>query len=144
MLTTKCLGIWMDHANANIIEFADGPLETNIIQSQFTHEVKEDVLGRSEYGMHKKEQHQQSNFYKKIGDVIRNYTDVILFGPTKAKTELFNMLRADHILKKLRSLFYRQIKCLLTSNMPLSGIILQKRSFDSNFRNTESRNDSTN
>lgn len=101
MITTKCLGIWMDHANANIIEFADGPLETNIIQSQFTHEVKEDILGRSEYGMHKKEQSQQSDFYKKIGDVIRNYTDVILFGPTKAKTELFNMLREDHNFERI-------------------------------------------
>ena len=39
MTTTKCLGICMDHANANLIEFADGPLETNIIQSKFTHAV---------------------------------------------------------------------------------------------------------
>lgn len=111
MTTKKCLGIWMDHANANIIEFADGPLETNIIQSQFTHEVKEDILGRSEYGMHKKEQHQQSNFYKKIGEVIRKYTDVILFGPTKAKTELFNMLKADHNFEKIA------IKVIQTDNM---------------------------
>jgi stalled ribosome rescue protein Dom34 len=111
MTTTKYLGIWMDHANANIIEFADGPLETNIIRSQFTHEVKEDVLGRSEYGMHKKEQHQQSDFYKKIGEVIRNYTDVILFGPTKAKTELFNMLREDHNFEKIA------INVLQTSKM---------------------------
>jgi hypothetical protein len=101
MITTKCLGIWMDYANANIIEFAEEPLETNIIQSQFTHEVKEDVLGRSVYGMHNKEQNQQSDFYKKIGEIIRNYTDVILLGPTRAKTGLFNMLRADHNFEKI-------------------------------------------
>jgi len=101
MTTTKYLGICMDHANANLIEYADGPLETNMIHSKFTHEVKEDVLGRSEYGMHKKEQHQQSDFYKKIGAIIRNYTDVILFGPTNAKTELFNLLRADHNFEKI-------------------------------------------
>lgn len=101
MVTTKCLGIWMDHANANLIEFADGTLETNIIHSKFTHEVKEDVLNRSEYTMHKKEQHLQSAFYKKIGKVISNYTDVILFGPTSAKAELLNLLNEDHNFAKI-------------------------------------------
>ena len=59
----------MDHSNAYLMEFSTGGVETKIIQSTFTHQAKEQTLSKSEYGMHKKEQHQQSEFYKKIGGV---------------------------------------------------------------------------
>jgi ADP-heptose:LPS heptosyltransferase len=45
--------------------------------------------------MHVKEQHLQSEYYRKLGETIRNYNEVVLFGPTDAKTELLNILRAD-------------------------------------------------
>jgi hypothetical protein len=38
----------------------------------------------------------QYGYYLQLGDVIRSYETVLLFGPTEAKTELFNLLRADH------------------------------------------------
>ncbi|MEO8173232.1 MAG: hypothetical protein ABI581_09125 [Sediminibacterium sp.] len=96
MTPKKNLGIWMDHASAHLTDITPGPAETNIIESEFTHEVKSDTLGNSEHVMHNKEQQQQSAFYKRLGDTIKNYDDVILFGPTDAKTELLNLLRADH------------------------------------------------
>ena len=46
--------------------------------------------------MHNKEQHQLSEFYTKLGETIKHYQEVLLFGPTSAKTELLNVLRADH------------------------------------------------
>jgi nitrogenase subunit NifH len=98
----KSLGIWMDHSNANLMEFTAEPIETKIIESKFTHEEKEQSLGKSEHIMHNKEQHQQSDYYKKLGDAIRNYDEVILFGPTNAKTELLNVLRADHRFEKIK------------------------------------------
>ena len=101
MTTIKQLGIWMDHSNAHLMEFSTGAVETRVIQSTFTHQSKEQTLGKSEYGMHKKEQHQQTGFYKKIGEVIKDYTSVLLFGPTSAKNELFNMLRLDHNFEKI-------------------------------------------
>ena len=52
--------------------------------------------------MHQKEQHEHYDYYKKIGEAIRNYQDVLLFGPTTAKTELFNMLKADHHFEKIK------------------------------------------
>ena len=52
--------------------------------------------------MHQKEQHEHRDYYKKIGEAIRNYQDVLLFGPTTAKTELFNMLKADHHFEKIK------------------------------------------
>ncbi len=102
MITAKRLGIWMDHSNANLMEFTSNPIETKTIHSTFTHEAKEHTLSKSEYGMHKKEQHQHSDYYKKLGEVIKNYTAVVLFGPTSAKAELFNLLREDHNFEKIR------------------------------------------
>ena len=96
MITAKNLGIWMDHSSAHLMEFTTDPIETKIIGSKFTHEAKVNSLEKSEHLMHNKEQHQQSEYYKKLGETIRNYEEVILFGPTKAKEELFNVLRADH------------------------------------------------
>ena len=46
--------------------------------------------------MHNKEQHEQSEYYKKLGEVIINYDDVILFGPTDAKAELCNYLKTNN------------------------------------------------
>jgi stalled ribosome rescue protein Dom34 len=102
MTTATNLGIWMDHSNAHLMEFTTEPLTTMIISSRFTHREKEHSIGKSEDGMHQKEQHEHQDYYKKIGEAIKNYQDVLLFGPTTAKTELFNMLKADHHFEKIR------------------------------------------
>jgi len=102
MTKEKKLGIWMDHSNAHLIEFTATPAEDNIITSKFTHEEKGHSLGKSEHVMHNKEQHQQSEYYKKLGEAIKEYDDVILFGPTNAKVELLNTLRADHRYEKIK------------------------------------------
>jgi hypothetical protein len=84
------------------MEFTTDPIATTTIASKFTHEEKEQSSGKSENLMHNKEQHQQSEYYKKLGEAIKNYENVILFGPTNAKTELFNVLRADHRFEKIK------------------------------------------
>ena len=60
--------------------------------------------------MHNKEQHQQSDYYKQLGEIIKNYTEVILFGPTDAKVELFNILKADHHFAKIKIEFQQADK----------------------------------
>jgi hypothetical protein len=102
MTTAKYLGIWMDHSNAHLMEFTADPIETKTLESKFTHEVKAQSLGKSEALMHNKEQHQQSDYYKHLGKIIKNYEEVILFGPTQAKVELSNILRADHHFDKIK------------------------------------------
>ena len=101
-LKAKNLGIWMDHAKAHLMEFTTDPITTNIISNPYSHREKEHSLGKSEDGMHNKEQHSQHEYYKKLGDIIRNFQDVLLFGPTNAKVELLNLLRADHQFEKIR------------------------------------------
>ena len=102
MTTARNLGIWMDHSSAHLMEFTTDPIKTNIILSEFTHEEKEAALNKSENLMHNKEQHQQSKYYKKLGDSIKDYDEVFLFGPTDAKMELLNFLRTDNKYSKIK------------------------------------------
>ena len=96
MKTEKNLGIWMDHQNAHLMEFTTDPIQTITIDSKFTHEAREESLQKGEGLMHHKEQHEEAAYYKELGEIIREYNHVILFGPTEAKVELFNRLRKDH------------------------------------------------
>ncbi len=96
MTTVKQIGIWMDHSSAHLIEFTGGPMTTTIIESTFTHDQKEESLSKSENLMHNKEQHKHAEYYKKIGETIKHYNEILLFGPTDAKLELCNLLKADH------------------------------------------------
>lgn len=96
MVIEKSVGIWMDHQDAHVMEFTTDPIKTVTVESKFTHQEKEKTLHRGENLMHNKEQHEEAQYYKAIGEIILNYNDVILFGPTDAKTELLNVLRKDH------------------------------------------------
>ena len=102
MKKENCIGIWMDHSSANLMEFTTDPIETNTIESPFTHQEKEDGLVKSESLMHNKEQHEQKAFYKYLEGKILGYTDVILFGPTNAKVELYNILKTNHLYKDIK------------------------------------------
>jgi len=101
MTTKKNLGIWMDHASAHVMEIAD-PIVTRIIVSESTPEEKEKTLQKGESMMHNKEQQQQGEYYKSLGETIKNYDDVLLFGPTDAKAELLNILKADLSFSKIK------------------------------------------
>lgn len=97
----KQLGIFMDHNSAHLIEYATENNETRTIVSKFNHNEKTHSLSKNENLMHNKEQHQQAEYYKKIGEHIREYNHILLFGPTAAKSELLNKLKADHNFEKI-------------------------------------------
>ena len=102
MKTIKRLGIWMDHSIAYLMELTNDRIIQNSVVSEFTHEEKEFSLSKNEKLMHNKEKHQQSSYYKKLCDSIKNYQEVILFGPTSAKNELLNLLRTDHLFDNIK------------------------------------------
>ena len=52
--------------------------------------------------MHNKEQQQQAAYYKALGEAIKDYDDVLLFGPTDAKAELLNILKTDTHFSKIK------------------------------------------
>jgi len=101
----------MDHSRARLIEFTNFSFSSRIIMSDFNHDEKTKSLEKSENLMHNKEQHQQSEYFKKIADKIQDFNDIVLFGPTDAKTELFNILKKNHRFSNIN------IEVMPTDNM---------------------------
>jgi len=46
MKTDKCLGIWMDYSKAHLMELLPGNMQTQTIESAFTHEVKAESIDK--------------------------------------------------------------------------------------------------
>lgn len=100
MKTFKSIGIFMDHENARFIS-NNKHIQPNI-KSKFNHLEKiKSLNSHGENLMHNKEQHLQLDFYNQIAEVIKNYDSVLLFGPTEAKNELFNILKSNHLFDKI-------------------------------------------
>jgi stalled ribosome rescue protein Dom34 len=101
MKTQKKVGIWMDHLNANLIDLkaTDG---NRTITSKFNYDVQDEAIRKSENGMHNKRQQLTEDYYKEIADVILMYNHVLLFGPTNAKTELYNYIMEDLRFKDIK------------------------------------------
>lgn len=91
----------MDHANAHIMEYSLDPAKLSVISSKFTHEEKAESSEKGESLMHNKEQHERAAYYKQIGEIIRQYNEVLLFGTTTAKVELYNTLKDNHLFEKI-------------------------------------------
>lgn len=102
MKDIKQLGIWMDHSNAYLMELTNDIIVTNRVVSELSNHNTEYNFYKGEKLIHKKEQHLQLNYYKKIGDIIKKYQSVILFGPTNAKSELLNLVKTDHLFDDIR------------------------------------------
>lgn len=89
------LGIWMDHSNADLIELSNEKVikKTLKIAPAFLGPLEN--LRLNESLITNKEQNHLTDFYQRISDVIKNFDEVLLYGPTQAKTELFNKLKKD-------------------------------------------------
>jgi hypothetical protein len=96
MKTPKRLSVWMDHTTAHLMEISVQPFEIETIDSNFNNEVKLESIKHGENSMHNKEQQLMLTYYKKLVEIIRNYDEILLFGPTNAKTELYNLIEKDH------------------------------------------------
>lgn len=86
------IAIYMDHFSANLIEFSKSAKNMKTIKSEFNHFEKEKILQKGESHLHNKEQDLQIKFYKEIASNCLNYSQLLLFGPTTAKTELQTIL----------------------------------------------------
>jgi stalled ribosome rescue protein Dom34 len=98
MSTKNKLGIWMDHSIAHLMEFTSNHFEIETIELEFSETKKTESLEMSENSKQKN----LSNYYKKLGETIKNYKRIILFGPTNAKVELFDLLSEDYRFLKIK------------------------------------------
>jgi hypothetical protein len=91
----KRIGICLTHQRAHLMELSSNPLETKTIESTFTYETKIQSLKKAEKSIEHKEEDGKKAFYKKLGVIIRHFDEVLLFGATKSKNELYNLLSSD-------------------------------------------------
>jgi stalled ribosome rescue protein Dom34 len=103
MKTIKQLGIYLDHASANLIDFTDNKTDPQTVVSDFDIQDKHETLQRSEIEMHNKEQDRQRAYFKKIAALASDYNEIVLFGPTTAKTELLHFLQKDNSFVKIKT-----------------------------------------
>ena len=101
MNNIRKLGIWMDHSNAYLMELANDIIVQRVVSELTNHETEFNFY-KGEKLIHKKEQHLQLSYYKKIGDIIKKYQEVVLFGPTDAKNELLNQIKTDHLFEGIK------------------------------------------
>jgi ADP-heptose:LPS heptosyltransferase len=102
MKSIKQLGIWMDHSIANLIELTNDTPVIKTVESQSNYRQEKPNLKKDENLMQNKEQGQLSEYFKRLSDVIIEYQEVLLFGPTDAKTELLNKLKDNHQFEKIK------------------------------------------
>jgi stalled ribosome rescue protein Dom34 len=101
MHTIKKIGVWMDYAEANLID-VNKDVQHVTIHSEFNHHMKQEALERSERIMHNKEHHLHEAYFNEIAEHLLNYNEVLLFGPTQAKFELRNFLNKQHNFHHIR------------------------------------------
>ncbi|MEO7979227.1 hypothetical protein [Flavobacterium sp.] len=102
MKTINQLGIYLDHASANLIDFNANDKDNQSVMSEFDMQDKHETLQRSESEMHHKEQNKQRAYFKKIATLVIGYNELVLFGPTTAKTELLHFLQKDNSFAKIK------------------------------------------
>jgi len=103
MKNIKQLGIWMDHSNAYLLEVINDTIETERVVSELSDPEAEFNFYKGEKLINKKERHLQLKYYKNLGEIIKKYQEVVLFGPTDAKSELLNLLKTDHLFEKIKT-----------------------------------------
>ena len=107
MKSSKKLAVYLDHSSAKLFDFGIDAIEFKVIESEFTFQDRKAIFHKGESHLHNKEQHLQQKYYNEIGDAVLDFDNVLLFGPTDAKTELFNVLmesnRFGHIKLKVKT-----------------------------------------
>ena len=130
--TNKLLGIWMDDSNAHLIEPMEDETKIETIHSLY--KSRERIAGQkptgmrvgknrasnNEYSKHMRKEEYQAHYYNTIGDRIRNYNEILLFGPTRAKNKLFNLLTEDKRFKNVT--FHVEVENNMTKNQMKSYV----------------------
>ncbi|MGV8964299.1 MAG: hypothetical protein ACOH2V_13095 [Candidatus Saccharimonadaceae bacterium] len=102
MKSSKKLGIWMDHSTAHIMELLNDKIIIITLESTPAFPDQVENLRMDEKLMHNKSQNKDADFYEKLSKIIIDYNEVLLFGPTDAKTELYNLLKENRRFENIK------------------------------------------
>ena len=101
MKKNKQLSIWMDYSNALLMELYNHMIVSTRIAVK-PPENDDEKTNAPNLPNHTEEQiRHQEDYFKEISDVVINYQEVLLFGPTEAKSELLAILKKDHHFKNI-------------------------------------------
>ena len=103
MKANKKLGIYIDYTSAYLMELINKNIISRTIEFESVDnnaDTNPDNLDEKDFS--KKQHHLQSAYFIEISDIISNYNQVILFGPSESKTELFNLLEFNHDFDHIR------------------------------------------
>lgn len=102
MKTTKRLAIYLDHSSAKLIEFDREVNETKTVFYNYSNNDRNESLGRSEKEIENRKLNSEKIYFKELSGYILQFDEVVLFGPTEAKTELFNILRKNNKFDEIK------------------------------------------
>jgi hypothetical protein len=99
------IGIWMDHYTAHCIIADKGIVATikNQHESQPRYEgegsnetqVAQSRFGNNEYKTNQIEKNTLKSYFQSVAEVAKDYQHILVFGPTTAKKEFFNLVMDD-------------------------------------------------
>lgn len=102
MKTAKKLGLYLDHASAKLIEFDRDAKDAETVFYNCTNQARDETLQLSEKAIENRKQDSEKIYFKELSDHILKYNEVVLFGPTQAKAELFNFLRKNNKFDEIK------------------------------------------
>lgn len=100
----KKIGIWMDHAEARIMEPDASSDQIRLIHSSFNSRVRTAGAGsdgtqlgiyrstNNESHKHNRKQEELHSYYKQLAEELESYDEIFIFGPSTAHNEFHNYL----------------------------------------------------
>jgi hypothetical protein len=126
MKSSKFLGVWIDESIAHLVELRDKDAEIRTIESDYKRieriagEKPDGVrvghfrASNNEYSKHMRKDELQAQYYKKLMDEVKRFDEILLFGPTRAKNKLFNLLNRDS--KFANKKIHMEVEVYMTRN----------------------------
>lgn len=99
MSGTKKLGIFINNTIAQLMEFTHDTTEIKTMTSYFQNDVTADALGKTIPAKLKRE---LKTYFRKLGDIIEHYDEIVVFGPNNTKKQLYQHLRYDKNFGKIK------------------------------------------
>jgi hypothetical protein len=103
----KNIGVWLDHSKAVLIDLTQEKAIIKKIHSDKESQIRfrgEHGLGtqlgnyrstNNEHHQHNRKQKLMHEYYHLLSECLIHYDEILLFGPTTAKKELYNKLKTD-------------------------------------------------
>ena len=100
MIKIKQLAIFMDDTNALLMELYNHMIVSRNIVFK-SRENEEYIQYNNLLPLFGTDKYRHA-YYKEISNIMRNYQQVVLFGPVDIKTEFYKLLQADHYFRKVK------------------------------------------